>query len=70
MVMISVAEAKRKIIENCPAPKIIQVPLAGAGGFVLAENLFAPWMPLIIISRQWMVMHLLIMIGIENRDWM
>lgn len=42
MVMISVAEAKRKIIENCPAPKIIQVPLAGAGGFVLAENLFAP----------------------------
>ncbi|HPA21948.1 MAG: molybdopterin molybdotransferase MoeA [Chitinophagaceae bacterium] len=40
--MISVAEAKRKIIENCPAPKIIQVPLAGAGGFVLAENLFAP----------------------------
>lgn len=41
MKMISVSEAKKKIIENCPAPKIIQISLADAYGYVIAENLFA-----------------------------
>ena len=41
--MISVTEARNKIVKHCPAPTIKQVPLTEACGLVLAENIFAPF---------------------------
>ena len=40
--MISVTEARKRIIENCPEAKIENVSLKESGGFVLAETLYAP----------------------------
>jgi molybdopterin molybdotransferase len=40
--MISVAEAKKLLLANTPAPLAVQLPLAQAGGYVLAEALYSP----------------------------
>ena len=40
--MISVAEAKKRLLENIPAPAITRLPLAEAAGYVLAEDLYSP----------------------------
>lgn len=40
--MITVSEARKKIIENCPKAKVSLLPLIEAGGCVLAENLYSP----------------------------
>jgi len=39
--MITVSEARKKILEKCPQAKIDQLPLNEAGGFVLAEDVYA-----------------------------
>lgn len=39
--MINVTEAKQLIIDNCPAPKIMALPLIEACGSILAEPVYA-----------------------------
>lgn len=40
--MISVAEAKKRLLENIPSPGITRLPLAEAAGYVLTEDLYSP----------------------------
>lgn len=40
--MISVSEARKKIIEHCPQAKASLIPLNKASGFVLADDIYAP----------------------------
>ncbi len=40
--MITVSEARKKIIENCPKAKVSLLPLIEAIGCVLADNLYSP----------------------------
>lgn len=40
--MISVSEARKEIIEHCPQAKVSLLPLSEAGGYVLADDIYAP----------------------------
>lgn len=40
--MISVAEAKQRLLQNIPAPLIAELPIAEAAGYVLAEAIYSP----------------------------
>lgn len=40
--MISVSEARKKIIEHCPQAKASLIPLSKGGGFVLADDIYSP----------------------------
>ncbi len=40
--MISVSEARKKIIDNCPQARVTLLPLIEAAGCVLADNVYSP----------------------------